>query len=301
MIKMKSAIFFIVALCIFIQPVFADNSWGEGTDINNDGIVDYKDFAIMAKYWLDNGPNIPDITWVGINDPGIGGGYEGFVGQMSKYETTNDQYCQFLNEALASGDIYVSSNIVYGSNGSNSGEDFVDEPYFDTYAADSESQITYSDGVFSVRSRDGYYMGNHPVVEVSWYGATAFCNYYGWRLPTEWEWQAVADFDGTYTYGCGTTIDQNKANYYLGSGNYCNPLNLSSFPYTSPVNHYPSYGYGMNDMAGNVWEWTSTVSSSYRVLRGGCWNDGDYYCTVSYRYISNPYDTNVYSGFRVCR
>jgi len=95
-------------------------------------------------------------------------------------------------------------------------------------------------------------MADHPVGEVSWYGATAFASYYGWRLPTEWEWQAVADFDGTYIYGCGTTINQSKANYY--DGGYANPLGLSSYPYTSPVDYYASYGYGMNDMAGNVWE-----------------------------------------------
>lgn len=124
----------------------------------------------------------------------------------------------------------------------------MDELYFDTSEYSSESQITYN-GVdeFSVRTRDGYDMSNHPVVEVSWYGAVTFCNYYGFRLPTEWEWQAVADFDGTFTYGCGTTIDHTKANYDMD-----NPLNLSDEPYTSPVAHYPSFGYGMNDMAGNV-------------------------------------------------
>jgi formylglycine-generating enzyme required for sulfatase activity len=147
-------------------------------------------------------------------------------------------------------------------------------------------------------------MANHPVVEVSWYGATAFCNYYGYRLPTEWEWQAVADYNGSYTYGCGTTINQSKANYYASG--YANPLNLSSYPYTSPVNHYSSYGYGMNDMAGNVWEWTDSCyyagcDYGYRVLRGGSWNDYGYGCTVSYRHYYNPLSSNSSLGFRVCR
>ncbi|MCP4343417.1 MAG: formylglycine-generating enzyme family protein, partial [Desulfobulbaceae bacterium] len=167
------------------------------------------------------------------------------MGEISKYETTNAQYCQFLNEALASGDITVTNDIVYGANGINSGADFVGENYFDTYAADSDSQITFDGNTFSVRirqdtSNNDIDMSNHPVVEVSWYGATAFCNYYGYRLPTEWEWQAVADYDGSYTYGCGATIDSTKANYYSN-----NPLNLASYPYTSPVDHYPSCGYGV--------------------------------------------------------
>ena len=182
------------------------------------------------------------MTWVFINDPGVPG-YEPFTGEMSRYKITNAQYCQFLNDVLASGDITVGvDNIVYG--------------------------------------------------------ATAFCNYYGYgyRLPTEWEWQAVADYDGSYTYGCGVTIDHNKANY-----DNDNPLGLSSYPYTSPVNHYPSYGYGMNDMGGNVWEWTSTVFASYRVFRGGSWDLYDYYCTVSNRDGFTPDFTIGNMGFRVCR
>lgn len=275
-------------------------------NLDNDCDVDFVDFSIFALDWLRNGNPFDEnyteplpIIWVYIDDPGVSG-HESFTGEMSKYETTNTQYCQFLNAALASGDVTVSGGIVYGANGSNGGADFVGEAYFDTYAASSDSQITYSGGTFSVRSRDGYDMSNHPVVEVSWYGATAFCNYYGYRLPTEWEWQAVADFDGSYTYGCGTSIDQSKANYWdIG---YANPLVLSDMPYTSPVNHYPSYGYGMNDMAGNVQEWTSTVYGISRVMRGGSWGLNDYYCTVSYQNLYfNPDSTYFYYGFRVCR
>ncbi len=250
------------------------------------------------------GRRVPDdMVWVHIDDPGVSG-YEGFTGYMSKYETTNAQYCAYLNAALASGDIYVSDNIVYGSNGSNSGADFIDEVYLDTYAADSDSQVSYSGGVFSVRSRDGYSMANHPVVMVSWYGATAFCNYYGYRLPTEWEWQAVADYNGSYIYGCGTTIDLSKANYL--DGDFANPLGLSSYPYTSPVDHYSSYGYGMNDMAGNVFEWTDSCyygdcNRDYRVMRSGCWNYGDFSCPVAYRQANGPHSTGGIAGFRVCR
>lgn len=264
---------------------------------------DTDDLTIMASEWLTEGvPEDPyNLVWVSINDPGVPY-HETFNGQMSKYETTNAQYCEFLNAALASGDITVSSNIVYGANGSNPGADFVGEIYFDTYEAIPYSQITYSGGTFSVRSRDGYDMSTHPVVEVSWYGATAFCNYYGYRLPTEWEWQAVADYYGSYIYGCGTTISQSKANYY--DNGYANPLGLSSRPYTSPVNHYSSYGYGMNDMAGNVLEWTSSLldpAYNYRVIRGGSWYNGGINCTVSDRGSSYPAYTYYAMGFRVCR
>ena len=284
--------------------------WCNGADGSRDGKVDFLDFAILANSWPDSPAEFePDMIWVFINDSGAGMkdkngnpiNQGGFAGEMNKYETTNAQYCYFLNNALASGDITVGSdNIVYGANGSNSGTDFVGEIYFRIYPASSYSQITYSAGVFNVRSRDGYDMGNHPVVMVSWYGATAFANYYGWRLPSEWQWQAVADYDGSYTYGCGTSIDQSKANYYAGED--ANPLGLTSYPYTSPINHYPSYGYGMNDMAGNVLEWTSTVSGgSYRVFRGGSWATNSSSCTVAIRSSLSPFLTCYNVGFRVCR
>ncbi len=235
------------------------------------------------------------MVWISITDPGVTG-HEGFNGQMSKYETTNAQYCQFLNAALASGDIIVSGSEVIGASGFNSGEDYIGQMYYDgegpgyTYDGATDggaARIHYHSGVFSVDS--GF--ENHPVTYVSWYGATAFCNFYGYRLPTEWEWQAVADYEGSYDYGCGMSIDNGIANYYN-----------STHPYgTTPVGDFGTYGYGMSDMAGNVWEWTSTISGSYRVIRGGGWNSFNNNCTVSVGYIYNQINTTYSFGFRVCR
>lgn len=259
-------------------------------DATGDCQVDFADFAVFAGQWLDEGiPDTTGIVWVDINDPG-------FKGKMSKYETTNAQYCQFLNAALATGDIAVSGNDVIGANGSNSGTDFVGELYYDLvgpgYAyngatSGGAARIHYSGGVFRVDS--GF--ENHPVTVVSWYGATAFCNYYGYRLPTEWEWQAVADYDGSYTYGCGTSINNSIANY-VGS------IHLNG---TTNVGAFGTYGYGMCDMAGNVWEWTSTTSDSDSVIRGGCWNYYSEDCSVS---SWGPFPPNIQDdsvGFRPCR
>jgi formylglycine-generating enzyme required for sulfatase activity len=140
-------------------------------------------------------------------------------------------------------------------------------------------------------------MSNYPVIEVSWYGTTAFCNYYCYRLPTEWEWQAVADYDGSYIYGCGITIDHNMANY-----DEENPIGFSIPPYTTPVDHYPSYGYGLCDMAGNLWEDTSTVTAGgLRIMRGSCWINTYTNCAVSQRGYLDPNSTAASSGFRACR
>lgn len=269
---------------------------------NGDGVVDILDLAMFAENWLisDEMQATDGIAWVSINnDPGVLG-HEGFNGQMSKYLITNDQYCQFLNAAKASNQItvYIDNRVYAASDAGHS------QPYFSTEGASSYSQITYSGGVFSVRSRDGYSMASHPVVCVSWYGATAFCDYYGYRLPTEWEWQAVADYDGTYTYGCGTSIDPSKANYESN-----NPLGLTSYPYTSPVDYYPASGYGICDMAGNTWVWTSSIYEDARVIRGSRWDFSANSCTVSYWGYGTPnctYDGNgseyfASISFRVCR
>ena len=241
----------------------------------------------------------PDgMVWVDINDPGVPD-HEDFAGQMSKYETTNAQYCQFLNAALASGDLTLSGTGAIGASGFNNGEDYIGQVYYDLAGAGytyngatngGAARIHYSGGAFHVDS--GF--ENHPVTYVSWYGATAFCTYYGYRLPTEWEWQAVADYDGTWdspAYGCGPSIDHSIANYYD-----------STHPQgTTTVGAFGTYGYGMCDMAGNLWEWTSTIASSYRVIRGGAWNSFDNNCTVTVRLIYNQVNTSYSFGFRVCR
>jgi formylglycine-generating enzyme required for sulfatase activity len=258
-------------------------------DITGDCKVNLADFAVFASQWLSEG--VRPITWVSIKDPG-------FNGEMSKYETTNAQYCQYLNDAMASNliTVYENNRWVYATNDTEHVK-----PYFCTEANNSWSQIAYSGGAFSVRSRDGNSMADHPVVMVSWYGATAFCDYYGYRLPTEGEWQAVASYKGTYTYGCGDTISQSIANYF--DVDYANPLHLTDYPYTSPVGYYPAYGYGMCDMAGNVYEWTSPVDSegSYRVFRGGSWAEDSNECMVLKSDSSFPDNWYYDYGFRVCR
>ena len=282
------------------SPFVVPCNTGDCADINSDGQIDLEDLQAIADILLDEGsPFIApciQMVWVSINDPGVPG-HEGFNGQMSKYETTNAQYCEYLNSAMNDGLIMVYNNDVYAVSDTSHSQIYLElYPQLSSY-----SQITYSGETFSVRRRDGYDMSNHPVVEVTWYGAAAFCNYYGYRLPTEWEWQAVADYDGSYTYGCGTTIDHSKANY-----DKANPLGLSSYPFTSPVDHYSSYGYGMNDMAGNVWEWTSGCYHSdcryrSRVVRGGSWYGYGNHCTVSYRNYTPRHYAYYDIGFRACR
>lgn len=240
-------------------------------------------------------PPGPNITWVQINDPGVFG-HEAFNGQMSKYETTNAQYCVYLNAAKTSNMLTVSDNYVVGISGPYSGQNYyylagIGNSYIDSGATNGgAARINWTGSTFTVDA--GF--ESHPVTYVSWYGATAFASYYGWRLPTEWEWQAVADYNGGYTYGCGTTINNSMANYYG-----------STHPNgTTAVCQYGPYGYGMCDMAGNVCEWTSSLwdpAYSARVYRGGSWLNSGSVCTVSTRFNPNPSRVYYDLGFRVCR
>jgi len=201
--------------------------------------------------------------------------------RLSKYEVTNAQYAEYLNSAMAEGLIKVTDGVVFTST------DDMDQPYFHTSNVRKISQILFSNGTFTVRSRNGFNMADHPVVAITWFGAKAFCDYYGYRLPTEaeWEYAARGGFHSPYCmYPWGSnSIDLNQTNY-----NGANPLGLDN-PKTTPVGFYPEYGYGLCDMAGNVIEWChdwwdenyyagslqkdpkGPSNGATRVLRGGCW------------------------------
>ncbi len=283
---MKNRVKMMVCVSLFILPCLAFGQWDEKYDLDGDGVIGLGDFAMLAAHWLETSPPPePDITWVTI-------GNSGFVGEMSVYETTNAQYCQYLNSAMNDGLIVVAGDVVYAA--SDTGRN---QPYFAIYPRYDACQCIYSDGVFTARTRDGHSMDDHPVVFVTLYGASAFCAYYGWRLPTDAEWLAAGSYGNAYLYGTGTTIDTSRANY-----NNVNPLGLTSRPYTTPVGYYGTYGYGLADISGNVWEWTSSLGSGYPILRGGAFYAGDAY-GVSFVYYSLNYAdvANDSQGFRVCR
>ncbi|NLW83630.1 MAG: formylglycine-generating enzyme family protein [Phycisphaerae bacterium] len=251
-------------------------------------VYDMDDLAALAEQWLTEG--LPDITWVAIEDPN-------FVGEMSRYETTNAQYAQFLNTALHSGDIIVDpadpnyiiaaageyqGKRLYQLNGPGKPEDVVTDG--------GASRIIHNDGIFTVAS--GF--EDHPVTYVSLYGASMFADYYGWRLPTEEEWQGVANYYGNFIYGCGETIDNTKANY-LGSDHPDGTTSVGGFGY---------YGYGMADLAGNVQEWTTTVGDNDETsfaTKGGWWFANETFCVIDSKTPARSAGMYRYLGFRVCR
>lgn len=120
---------------------------------------------------------------------------------------------------------------------------------------------------------------DHPVVHISWEDAMAYSKWIGKRLPTEaeWEWAAKGSIiNAKFSWGNKElTADFNPANIWQGNFPYKNLLS-DHYLTTAPVMSFPSNGYGLFDMSGNVWEWVAD------------WMDAAYFKTLSSNPVINP-------------
>ncbi|MFC1760991.1 DUF1566 domain-containing protein [Planctomycetota bacterium] len=281
------------------------------------------------------------------------------------YEITNTEYVAFLNGAMNADRIVVDNGLVYHQQ--------ADALLCDTYQSDGYSRIVYEQGVFYVSPDKENHpvvgirwlgaiaycnwlseqVGFSPCYDLE----TQQCDFSqnGFRLPTEAEWE-YAGRGGLYEpytiYPWGDDADYDKANW----PNSGDPYETGPLPYTTPVGFYDgqlkdkadyswpsstaSYqthnginGYGLCDMAGNVWEWTNDWYTSdyyaispernplgpedgkpmpdgkiYHVLRSGNWYNGpEGHSRVSNRnpaHFRGPQDPDhpwYHIGFRIAR
>jgi formylglycine-generating enzyme required for sulfatase activity len=146
---------------------------------------------------------------------------------------------------------------------------------------------------------------NHPINCVDWNQATAYCSSVGKRLPTEEEWEYAARGTDGRQYPWGNTEPSTQLCWSRnGEGKPNSTCSVGSYP----AGRSP---FGLNDMAGNVWEWTSSPYCSYsnpgctnsdRVLRGGCWGVGlPARVRASIRLDFAPTDRYSIVGFRCLR
>ncbi len=228
---------------------------------------------------------------------------------IDKYEVTNAQYAKFLN--------------AYGKNVDAVGHELL--MINSGYCLIKKVRNTY-------KPNAGY--EDHPVIEVTWYGAATYAQFYGKRLPTEAEWEKAARgglAGKRYPWG-DSKPDGSNVNFADKNTNFHgSDITINDgYERTAPVGSYQPNGYGLYDMAGNVYEWcadevdknyyskspknnpkgpgvpimfknddfTNLDKSSLCVLRGGSWRFNPYNLRCADRDYLVPTRTFNYVGFR---
>jgi formylglycine-generating enzyme required for sulfatase activity len=199
-------------------------------------------------------------------------------------DVTVRQYTDYLNQALADGGVRIDGQQVLGH---YPGDEFhaarheieiAPGDYVHVPLDDPASRFAYDGSTFTAMPD----FENHPVTNVSWFGAWSYCRASGARLPLELEWEKAArGAADDRPFPWGFEISRNHANFYASRDPF---EDMGSFgSRTTPVGFYNGkiYGgyatpdsaspYGVYDMAGNVWQWTGDVYEGQhdRYLRGG--------------------------------
>jgi len=251
---------------------------------------------------------------------------------LGQHEVTNQEYMDAVQWAYDVGYVtatpYSVSDLLDGST-----VELLD-------LDDGDCEIMFSGGVFSLRDVGQGINPDHPVIDVTWYGAVRYCDWLsimeglprayehsgewlcnghdpygaqGYRLPTDAEWEYAAQYDDERIYPWGNEApDCSRGNFYDDS--YC-------VGWTASVGSYPDApaALGLSDMAGNVSEWCNDwhvcglgtspatdpvgpTTGTHRVLRGGSWNSyGGGTLKCASRGGFSPGDSYSSHGFRVAR
>ena len=166
---------------------------------------------------------------------------------------------------------------------------------------------------------------NRPVEQVSWFDALEFCRRLSQRtaqrygLPSEAQWEYACRAGSTTPFHFGATLTPELANYN-GNDAYGNGSKGTYREQTIEVASFPSNGWGLHDLHGNVWEWCAdhwhdrynfapgddqpwlipaAADDEPRLLRGGSWFSSPRYCRSAFRNLALPDNADNIVGFRV--
>lgn len=224
---------------------------------------------------------------------------------LGQHPVTNQEYMEAVQWAYDNGYVTATTSTVQ-DNLDGSTQELLDLNGW-------SCEIAFSGGVFSLHDAGHGINPDHPVKEVSWYGAVRYCDWLslqaelsrayehtgdwacnggdpygaeGYRLPTDAEWEYAAQWNDERTYPWGNEFDDCSWANYFYSGVYC-------VGWTSPVGSYPDgpAALGLSDMAGNVRQWcndwwegcdlgtapetdpTGPSSGDMKASRGASWQD----------------------------
>lgn len=209
---------------------------------------------------------------------------------IEQTEVTNAQYVEFLNVM-----------------GPNSHQDCDGFRCVDTRATNEFSVITFDSQNYDVAA----VFANLPIVGVTWYGAKAYCEALGRRLPTEAEWEYAARGTDGRRYPWGEDWDVTFARTNRPDPNNVGAVEVRSYL----ANVSP---FGVYDMAGNVAEWvadwysanyyaqpaatgldpTGPLSGVEKVVRGGSWDQPPFFARTVHRLSVRPDESRLWLGFR---
>jgi formylglycine-generating enzyme len=185
--------------------------------------------------------------------------------------------------------------------------------------------------IYSWRNAGFEQTDEHPVVNVTWNDAVAFCDWLSkkegkkYRLPTEAEWEYSCRANTTTRFWSGDADENLRGVANIADASFKQKYAAASwavawddgYPFTAPVGRFKPNGFGLCDMHGNVWEWCQDwygekyyqnsppkdpqgpSAGSFRVIRGGSFYDAPRYCRSAFRDRSGPADRVSYVGIRV--
>jgi formylglycine-generating enzyme len=236
--------------------------------------------------------------------------------QIMITDVTLQQYVEYLNAALADGTLKVNGDQVVGP---YPGDEFSAAKheleikagdYVIVPTNDPASRFTFDGSNFT--SMLGW--ENHPMTNVSWFGARAYCAFYAYRLPTELEWEKAArGSSDDRPFPWGEEIARNNANFYTSRDPF---EDMGSFgSRTTPVGFYngktyagyvtidSSSPYGLYDMAGNVWQWVGDIIPRFsdRFMHGGSKGTYDMDLRIWVRNSAPPMYYGPSVGFRCAK